>query len=84
MWRPLEIFLYDWWPIRAEARLCNRLSAMPVRIVYAGADATDAWRRDWPAVPACASETILAPTVAAQKDRSPVDRDDTGGLRLRP
>ena len=21
MWRPLEIFLYDWWPIREEARL---------------------------------------------------------------
>ena len=19
MWRPMEIFLYDWWPIRAEA-----------------------------------------------------------------
>ena len=33
MWRPLEIFLYDWWPIRAEARLFDRLSAMPVRIV---------------------------------------------------
>jgi hypothetical protein len=32
MWRPLEIFLYDWWPIRSEARLCDRLSAMPVRI----------------------------------------------------
>jgi hypothetical protein len=32
MWRPLEIFLYDWWPIRADARLFDRLSAMPVRI----------------------------------------------------
>ncbi|MGQ0640942.1 MAG: hypothetical protein ACT4P6_09280 [Gemmatimonadaceae bacterium] len=32
MWRPLEIFLYDWWPIRSEARLFDRLSAMPVRI----------------------------------------------------
>jgi hypothetical protein len=32
MWRPLEIFLYDWWPIRAEARLYDRLSAMTVRI----------------------------------------------------
>ena len=20
MWRPLEVFLYDWWPIRAEAK----------------------------------------------------------------
>ena len=32
MWRPLEIFLYDWWPIRAEARLYGRLAAMPVRV----------------------------------------------------
>jgi hypothetical protein len=33
MWRPLEVFLYEWWPIRAEARLFDRLSAMTVRIV---------------------------------------------------
>ena len=32
MWRPLEIFLYDWWPIRAEARLFERLSAMIVKV----------------------------------------------------
>ena len=32
MWRPLEVFLYDWWPIRAEARLFDRLSAMIVRV----------------------------------------------------
>ncbi|MFN2386854.1 MAG: hypothetical protein ABR576_11335 [Thermoanaerobaculia bacterium] len=32
MWRPLEIFLYDWWPIRAERRLYERLSRMAVRI----------------------------------------------------
>jgi hypothetical protein len=31
LWRPLEIFLYDWWPIRAEARLFERLSVMDVR-----------------------------------------------------
>jgi len=30
MWRPLEIFLYDWWPIRREARLYDRLARMPV------------------------------------------------------
>jgi hypothetical protein len=40
LWRPLEIFLYDWWPIRAEARLYDRLSAMAVRVV--GANAADA------------------------------------------
>jgi hypothetical protein len=32
MWRPLEIFLYDWWPIRAEARLYDRLGEMPVKL----------------------------------------------------
>lgn len=34
MWRPLEVFLYDWWPIRAEARLFDRLASMPVRLSY--------------------------------------------------
>ena len=33
MWRPLEVFLYDWWPIRAEARLFDRLGAMALRVV---------------------------------------------------
>jgi hypothetical protein len=33
MWRPMEIFLYDWWPIRRERRMLDRLSRMPVRIV---------------------------------------------------
>jgi hypothetical protein len=32
LWRPLEIFLYDWWPIRAEARLYDRLGEMDVRL----------------------------------------------------
>jgi hypothetical protein len=32
MWRPLETFLYDWWPIRAEAKIFDRLSAMPVEL----------------------------------------------------
>lgn len=50
MWRPIEVFLYDWWPIRAEARLFDRLATMPVRIQYATRGAADAWRRDWPTV----------------------------------
>jgi hypothetical protein len=50
MWRPLETFLYDWWPIRAEARLFDRLSAMPVRIAYTNDANSEAWRSDWPAV----------------------------------
>lgn len=37
MWRPLEIFLYDWWPIRQEARLSDALAIMPVRIRYLNA-----------------------------------------------
>src|SRR5512134_1992050 len=32
LWRPMEIFLYDWWPIRAEARLYDRLGEMDVRL----------------------------------------------------
>ena len=32
MWRPLEIFLSDWWPIRADGRLFDRLATMPVRV----------------------------------------------------
>ena len=35
MWRPSEIFLYDWWPILAEAKLYERLAAMPVQILSA-------------------------------------------------
>ena len=50
MWRPMELFLYDWWPIRAEARLFDRLSLMPVRIAYTRDARSEAWRWDWPAV----------------------------------
>jgi len=52
MWRPMEVFLYDWWPIRADARLADRLSAMPVRISYKTDASPDAWRSDWPVAPA--------------------------------
>jgi hypothetical protein len=31
-WRPLEIFLYDWWPIARRRDLYRRLSAVPVQI----------------------------------------------------
>ncbi len=34
MWRPLEIFLYDWWPILAELRIRQRLSATSVRLLH--------------------------------------------------
>jgi len=32
MWRPLDIFLYEWWPIVGERRLHDRLSQVKVRI----------------------------------------------------
>jgi hypothetical protein len=31
LWRPAEIFLHEWWPILAEARLYDRLGEMDVR-----------------------------------------------------
>jgi len=37
LWRPLEIFLYDWWPILSEARLFDRLGRMRVEVAGAGA-----------------------------------------------
>ncbi len=40
MWRPLEIFLYDWWPILADARLSDRLAGMSVRITCKNTEAT--------------------------------------------
>jgi len=68
MWRPMEIFLYDWWPIRADAALADRLSVMPVRISYAQDGSADAWRWDWPAAPSAAravrSGPIEGPEVA--------------------
>jgi hypothetical protein len=33
LWHPINIFLFDWWPLRREARLFDRLSLMQVRIV---------------------------------------------------
>jgi len=32
LWRPLEIFLYDWWPVRAKASMFDRLSSIPVSV----------------------------------------------------
>ena len=42
MWRPVEIFLYDWWPILGNQRLYGHLSRINVRIVYAGSRKQDA------------------------------------------
>jgi len=40
MWRPLEVFLYDWWPLVGERTIYDRLSAIPVRIVHAARAST--------------------------------------------
>jgi hypothetical protein len=63
MWRPMEIFLYDWWPIRTEIRLYDRLSAMPVRIAYTKDASSEAWRWDWPA----AANPLQVATVESQR-----------------
>jgi hypothetical protein len=36
MWRPMEIYLYDWWPIRRRARLLDRLARMEVDLYLPG------------------------------------------------
>jgi hypothetical protein len=32
MWRPMQIYLYDWWPLRQTGRIYARLSRMPVEV----------------------------------------------------
>lgn len=33
MWRPIEIFLYDWWPIEGQRRMHQGLSRIVVRVL---------------------------------------------------
>jgi len=33
MWRPMQIYLYDWWPLRRRCRIFAKLSNMPVEVV---------------------------------------------------
>lgn len=33
MWRPMEIYLYDWWPLRRRSRLFRKLAHMPVEVL---------------------------------------------------
>lgn len=35
LWRPMEMFLYDWWPILGDRFFYRRLSRMPIQIHYA-------------------------------------------------
>lgn len=33
MWRPMQIYLYDWWPVKRQRRHFARLSVMPIEVV---------------------------------------------------
>jgi hypothetical protein len=32
MWRPMEIYLYSWWPLRRRGQIFDKLSRMPVTV----------------------------------------------------
>jgi len=36
MWRPMQIYLYDWWPLLQLRRAFTKLSHMPVDVVPKG------------------------------------------------
>ncbi len=36
MWRPIEIFLYDWWPIARRRKVYEKIRAMPAEVRDAG------------------------------------------------
>jgi len=33
MWRPMQIYLYDWWPLLRRGRIYSKLSHMPVEVL---------------------------------------------------
>ena len=33
MWKPMETYLYDWWPVRRRGKVFKKLSIMPVEVV---------------------------------------------------
>ena len=33
MWRPMQIYLYDWWPLRRRGRIYKKLSHMSVEVI---------------------------------------------------
>jgi hypothetical protein len=36
MWRPLQIYLYDWWPLRRRGSIFRKLSVMEVEVRIEG------------------------------------------------
>ncbi len=33
MWRPVQIYLHDWWPLWRRGRVLSKLSTMPVEVI---------------------------------------------------
>lgn len=33
MWRPMQIYLYDWWPLRRRGKIYEKLGHMPVEVI---------------------------------------------------
>jgi hypothetical protein len=38
MWRPMDFFLYEWWQMRSDVRVLERLSQADVQIIYTGTE----------------------------------------------
>jgi hypothetical protein len=36
MWRPMQIYLYDWWPLRRRGRIFEKLGHMPIEVIQKG------------------------------------------------
>jgi hypothetical protein len=36
MWRPMQIYLYDWWPLRRRGQIYTKLSHMSVEVIQKG------------------------------------------------
>jgi hypothetical protein len=36
MWRPMQIYLYEWWPLRRREGVYRKMSRMPVRVRIGG------------------------------------------------
>ncbi len=45
MWRPMQIYLYEWWPLQRRWRIFNKLAHMPVNVRIRAAASRPATRR---------------------------------------
>lgn len=51
MWRPLELILYDWWPIWRRRQLYRYLTSIPIEFVAGGRPAAQSSMKARPAPP---------------------------------